>query len=100
MPDLLGRINSAAGKHISSPRRLAGHVFPLRKTEFSKSLTLFVHLILQRVSNIVKGQTGHRNTLTSQYLENPLFDRHQTSTLAHPKEQMTSVDFDVKMSMV
>jgi hypothetical protein len=27
----------------------------------------------------VKGQTGHKNILTTQYLEKPFLDEHQTS---------------------
>jgi hypothetical protein len=43
----------------------------------------------------VKGQTGHRNILTTHYLENSFLDRHQTLYTVHLKELITLMGFEV-----
>jgi hypothetical protein len=48
----------------------------------------------------VKGQTGHMNILTTQYLENPFLDRHRTLRTVHLKELITLMGFEVNDSKV
>jgi hypothetical protein len=43
---------------------------------------------------------SHMNILTTQYLENPFLDRHQTLYTVHFKELITLVGFEVNVSNV